>query len=98
MMKDNCLEEMFYTGLLDDEFDTFCATLNIMMYVMLVFVATLMVIQFIASIICPCQNLNTATSTVSELLIFPNDRSTLEYRSVSPPATAWLDPRKSRFD
>ena len=54
MMKDNCLEEMFYTGLLDDEFDTFCATLNIMMYVMLVFVATLMVIQFIASIICPC--------------------------------------------
>ena len=38
-----CLEEMFYHGLLDDEFDTFCATLNIMMYSMLVFVATLMV-------------------------------------------------------
>ena len=26
-----CLEEMFYTGLLDDQFDTFCYTLNIMM-------------------------------------------------------------------
>ena len=34
-----CLEEMFYKGLLDDEFDTFCYTLNIMMYVMLIFVA-----------------------------------------------------------
>jgi hypothetical protein len=26
-----CLEEMFYAGLLDDQFDTFCYTLNIMM-------------------------------------------------------------------
>ena len=49
-----CLEEMFYHGLLDDEFDTFCATLNIMMYVMLVFVATLMVVQFLASMIYVC--------------------------------------------
>eukprot|EP00571_Detonula_confervacea_P011234 CAMPEP_0172298518 /NCGR_PEP_ID=MMETSP1058-20130122/1136_1 /TAXON_ID=83371 /ORGANISM="Detonula confervacea, Strain CCMP 353" /LENGTH=1053 /DNA_ID=CAMNT_0013007795 /DNA_START=41 /DNA_END=3202 /DNA_ORIENTATION=- len=56
-----CLEEMFYTGLLDDEFDTFCYTLNIMMYVMLVFVATLMVIQFLASMIYVCPRNRTYT-------------------------------------
>jgi len=56
-----CLEEMFYTGLLDDEFDTFCYTLNIMMYVMLVFVASLMVIQFIASLIYVCPRNRTYT-------------------------------------
>jgi len=56
-----CLEEMFYTGLLDDEFDTFCATLNIMMYVMLVFVATLMVIQFLASMVYVCPRNRTYT-------------------------------------
>ena len=49
-----CLDEMFYTGILDDQFDTFCYTLNIMMYVMLVFVASLMVIQFIASMVYIC--------------------------------------------
>ena len=56
-----CLEEMFYTGLLDDEFDTFCYTLNIMMYCMLVFVATLMVIQFLASMIYVCPRNRTYT-------------------------------------
>ncbi|KAL7553796.1 hypothetical protein ACHAWF_017148 [Thalassiosira exigua] len=56
-----CLEEMFYHGLLDDEFDTFCYTLNIMMYVMLVFVATLMVIQFLASMIYVCPRSRTYT-------------------------------------
>ena len=56
-----CLEEMFYTGLLDDEFDTFCATLNIMMYCMLVFVALLMVIQFLASMIYVCPRNRTYT-------------------------------------
>lgn len=49
-----CLDEMFYTGILDDQFDTFCYTLNIMMYVMLVFVDSLMVIQFIASMVYIC--------------------------------------------
>jgi len=56
-----CLEEMFYTGILDDEFDTFCYTLNIMMYVMLVFVASLMVIQFAASMIYVCPRNRTYT-------------------------------------
>jgi chitin synthase len=56
-----CLEEMFYTGILDDEFDSFCYTLNIMMYVMLVFVATLMVIQFLASMIYICPRNRTYT-------------------------------------
>lgn len=56
-----CLEEMFYTGILDDNFDTFCATLNIMMYVMLIFVATLMVIQFLASMIYVCPRNRTYT-------------------------------------
>ncbi|KAL9180636.1 hypothetical protein ACHAXT_011089 [Thalassiosira profunda] len=56
-----CLEEMFYTGLLDDEFDTFCYTLNIMMYCMLVFVATLMVVQFLASMIYVCPRNRTYT-------------------------------------
>lgn len=56
-----CLEEMFYHGLLDDEFDSFCYTLNIMMYVMLVFVATLMVIQFLASMIYICPRNRTYT-------------------------------------
>ena len=51
-----CLEEMFYTGLLDDELNTFCYTLNIMMYVMLIFVATLMIVQFLASMILICPN------------------------------------------
>ena len=41
-----CLEEMFYYGLLDDDFDTLCFTLNILMIGMLVIVATLMVCSF----------------------------------------------------
>jgi len=56
-----CLEEMFYHGLLDDQYDTFCATLNIMMYCMLVFVALLMVIQFLASMIYVCPRNRTYT-------------------------------------
>ena len=66
-----CLEEMFYAGLLDDEFDTFCYTLNIMMYVMLVFVATLMVIQFIASMIyiCPRHRTYSEEDVMSPVMI-----------------------------
>jgi chitin synthase len=66
-----CLEEMFYTGLLDDEFDTFCYTLNIMMYCMLVFVATLMVIQFIASMIyiCPRHRTYSEEDVMSPVMI-----------------------------
>eukprot|EP00580_Thalassiosira_gravida_P015401 CAMPEP_0201665904 /NCGR_PEP_ID=MMETSP0494-20130426/6900_1 /ASSEMBLY_ACC=CAM_ASM_000839 /TAXON_ID=420259 /ORGANISM="Thalassiosira gravida, Strain GMp14c1" /LENGTH=1070 /DNA_ID=CAMNT_0048144943 /DNA_START=115 /DNA_END=3327 /DNA_ORIENTATION=+ len=56
-----CLEEMFYHGLLDDEFDSFCYTLNIMMYVMLIFVATLMLVQFLASMIYICPRHRTFT-------------------------------------
>eukprot|EP00584_Thalassiosira_punctigera_P006391 CAMPEP_0172531652 /NCGR_PEP_ID=MMETSP1067-20121228/4967_1 /TAXON_ID=265564 ORGANISM="Thalassiosira punctigera, Strain Tpunct2005C2" /NCGR_SAMPLE_ID=MMETSP1067 /ASSEMBLY_ACC=CAM_ASM_000444 /LENGTH=1075 /DNA_ID=CAMNT_0013316051 /DNA_START=36 /DNA_END=3264 /DNA_ORIENTATION=- len=56
-----CLEEMFYHGLLDDQFDSFCYTLNILMYVMLIFVATLMVIQFLASMIYICPRNRTYT-------------------------------------
>ncbi|KAL7542367.1 hypothetical protein ACHAXR_011719 [Thalassiosira sp. AJA248-18] len=56
-----CLEEMFYTGILDDEFDSFCYTLNIMMYCMLIFVASLMVIQFLASMIYVCPRNRTYT-------------------------------------
>lgn len=56
-----CLEEMFYIGLLDDDFDGFCYTLNIMMYVILVFVALLMVIQFLASMIYICPRNRTYT-------------------------------------
>jgi len=56
-----CLEEMFYTGQLDDSFDSFCNTLNIMMYVMLIFVASLMVIQFAASMIYICPRNRTYT-------------------------------------
>jgi len=66
-----CLEEMFYTGLLDDEFDTFCYTLNIMMYVMLIFVASLMVIQFIASMvyICPRHRTYSEEDVMSPVMI-----------------------------
>ena len=66
-----CLEEMFYAGLLDDEFDTFCYTLNIMMYVMLVFVATLMVIQFIASMIyiCPRHHTYSEEDVMSPVMV-----------------------------
>jgi len=56
-----CLEEMFYVGILDDQFDTFCYTLNIMMYVMLIFVATLMLIQFLASMVYVCPRNRTYT-------------------------------------
>ena len=49
-----CLEELFYIGLLDDNLNTFCATLNIMMYCMLIFVATLMMVQFLASMVYIC--------------------------------------------
>ncbi|KAL3791133.1 hypothetical protein HJC23_000553 [Cyclotella cryptica] len=56
-----CLEEQFYIGLLDDEPNTFCATLNIMMYVMLIFVALLMVVQFLASMIYICPRNRTYT-------------------------------------
>eukprot|EP00970_Alexandrium_tamarense_P017272 scaffold8975_cov173-Alexandrium_tamarense.AAC.1 len=66
-----CLEEMFYTGLLDDEFDTFCYTLNIMMYCMLVFVALLMVIQFLASMIyiCPRNRTYTEEDVMSPVMV-----------------------------
>ncbi len=66
-----CLEEMFYIGLLKDEFDTFCYTLNIMMYVMLVFVATLMVIQFLASMIyiCPRHRTYSEEDVMSPVMI-----------------------------
>ena len=66
-----CLEEMFYTGLLDDQFDTFCYTLNIMMYVMLVFVASLMVIQFIASMvyICPRHRTYSEEDVMSPVMV-----------------------------
>mmetsp|Transcript_20206 Transcript_20206/g.38806 ORF Transcript_20206/g.38806 Transcript_20206/m.38806 type:complete len:1076 (+) Transcript_20206:134-3361(+) len=50
----DCLEEQFYIGLLDDQLDTFCHILNIMMYTMLISVATLMVIQFLTSMIYIC--------------------------------------------
>ena len=56
-----CLEEMFYIGILDDEFDSFCYTLNIMMYCMLIFVAALMIIQFLASMIYICPRNRTYT-------------------------------------
>ncbi|KAL7536573.1 hypothetical protein ACHAXR_007251 [Thalassiosira sp. AJA248-18] len=66
-----CLEEMFYFGLLDDDFDTFCYTLNIMMYCMLVFVATLMVVQFIASMIyiCPRHRTYSEEDVMSPVMI-----------------------------
>ena len=66
-----CLEEMFYYGLLDDNPDTFCATLNIMMYVMLICVASLMVIQFIASMIyiCPRHRTYSEEDVVSPVMI-----------------------------
>jgi len=57
----SCIEEMFYHGILDDQYDTFCATLNVMMYCMLIFVATLMVIQFLASMIYVCPRNRTYT-------------------------------------
>ena len=56
-----CLEEMFYHGILDDSTDTFCATLNIMMLTMLCLVAALMVIQFLASMIYVCPRHRTYT-------------------------------------
>ncbi|KAL7521540.1 hypothetical protein ACHAWX_006221 [Stephanocyclus meneghinianus] len=66
-----CLEEEFYTGLLDDEPNTFCATLNIMMYCMLVFVALLMVIQFLASMIyiCPRNRTYTEEDVMSPVMV-----------------------------
>jgi chitin synthase len=56
-----CLEEMFYHGILDDSTDTFCATLNVMMLTMLCLVAALMVIQFLASMIYICPRHRTYT-------------------------------------
>jgi chitin synthase len=66
-----CLEELFYTGLLDDDPNTFCATLNIMMYVMLILVALLMVIQFLASMIyiCPRNRTYTEEDVMSPVMI-----------------------------
>ena len=66
-----CLEELFYTGLLDDNPNTFCATLNIMMYVMLILVALLMVIQFLASMIyiCPRNRTYTEEDVMSPVMI-----------------------------
>jgi len=66
-----CLEEMFYTGLLNDELDTFCYTLNIMMYVMLIFVATLMIVQFLASMIyiCPSNRSYTEEDVRSPVMV-----------------------------
>ncbi|KAL7552851.1 hypothetical protein ACHAWF_016096 [Thalassiosira exigua] len=57
----DCLEEMFYHGILDDEFDQVCHVLNILMYLMLVFVALLMIIQFLASMIYVCPRHRTYT-------------------------------------
>eukprot|EP00984_Skeletonema_dohrnii_P018612 scaffold8722_cov105-Skeletonema_dohrnii-CCMP3373.AAC.2 len=56
-----CLEEMFYHGILDDSTDSFCATLNVMMLSMLCLVAFLMVVQFLASMIYICPRNRTYT-------------------------------------
>jgi len=66
-----CLEEMFYRGILDDSMDTFCATLNILMYTMLIFVATLMVIQFLASMmyICPRHRTYSEEDVMSPVMV-----------------------------
>ncbi len=67
----HCLEEMFYSGILDDSVDTFCHTLNILMYTMLIFVATLMVIQFLASMmyICPRHRTYSEEDVMSPVMI-----------------------------
>ncbi|KAL7491572.1 hypothetical protein ACHAWT_000956, partial [Skeletonema menzelii] len=67
----HCLEEMFYKGILDDSVDTFCHTLNILMYTMLIFVATLMVIQFLASMmyICPRHRTYSEEDVMSPVMI-----------------------------
>jgi chitin synthase len=66
-----CLEELFYVGVLDDEFDTFCYMLNMMMYSMIIFVALLMVIQFLASMvyICPRHRTYSEEDVVSPVMI-----------------------------
>eukprot|EP00956_Cyclotella_meneghiniana_P008092 scaffold10780_cov78-Cyclotella_meneghiniana.AAC.1 len=66
-----CLEELFYSGLLDDNPNTFCATLNIMMYCMLIMVALLMVVQFLASMIyiCPRNRTYTEEDVMSPVMV-----------------------------
>jgi chitin synthase len=66
-----CFEEMFYNGILDDSVDTFCYTLNIMMYTMLIFVAALMVIQFLASLlyICPRHRTYSEEDVMSPVMV-----------------------------
>jgi len=99
-----CLEETFYVGLLDDEFDTFCYTLNIMMYCMLIFVATLMVIQFIASMvyICPRHRTYSKEDVMSPVMImvpcYVSFILCCRYQDLSLCITLYFHPRLNTFN
>ena len=45
-----CLDELFYVGIIDTRFDVVCFVLNILMYFLLVFVALIMIMQMICSL------------------------------------------------
>jgi chitin synthase len=46
----NCMDELFYVGIIDTRFDVVCFVLNIIMYFLLIFVALIMIAQMVCSL------------------------------------------------
>jgi len=56
-----CMDELFYVGIIDTRFDVVCFVLNIIMYFLLGFVATIMVAQMLCSLMYIAKGTRTYT-------------------------------------
>jgi chitin synthase len=56
-----CMDELFYVGIIDTRFDVICFVLNILMYFLLGFVATIMVAQMLCSLMYIAKGTRTYT-------------------------------------
>jgi chitin synthase len=56
-----CMDELFFVGIIDTRFDVVCFVLNIFMYFLLTFVATIMVAQMFCSLMYIAKGTRTYT-------------------------------------
>lgn len=66
-----CMDELFYIGVVDTRFDPICFSLNIGVYVMLVIVCVLLVLQFLASMryVAPVHRTFTAEDSSEPIIV-----------------------------
>mmetsp|Transcript_20947 Transcript_20947/g.50453 ORF Transcript_20947/g.50453 Transcript_20947/m.50453 type:complete len:1222 (+) Transcript_20947:51-3716(+) len=56
-----CMDELFYVGIIDTRFDVVCFVLNILMYFGLIFIALIMIMQMICSLMYVAKGTRTYT-------------------------------------